>query len=156
MPTLGVRGHRRGFRMCVHRDSNPNLNLGRVKYYPCTMDATKWPARACSGFQSGGFGRIEQQQLNIKKKIKVSCVHRDSNPNLILGRDKYYPCTMDACEHSWPEYRYDFKEIVFRNGAIRCGFASIAQLAEHALSKRKVTSSILVGGFQCSYGLAWL
>ena len=34
--------------------------------------------------------------------------------------------------------------------------ASIAQLAEHALSKRKVTSSILVGGFQCSYGLAWL
>ena len=28
-----------------------------------------------------------------------------------------------------------------------CGrFASIAQLAEHALSKRKVTSSILVGG----------
>ena len=24
---------------CVHRDSNPNLNLGRVKYYPCTMDA---------------------------------------------------------------------------------------------------------------------
>ncbi len=25
-----------------------------------------------------------------------SCVHRDSNPNLILGRDKYYPCTMDA------------------------------------------------------------
>ena len=27
---------------------------------------------------------------------KQSCVHRDSNPNLILGRDKYYPCTMDA------------------------------------------------------------
>ena len=24
---------------CVHRDSNPNLNLGRVKYYPCTMNA---------------------------------------------------------------------------------------------------------------------
>ena len=24
---------------CVHRDSNPNLNLGRVKYYPCTIDA---------------------------------------------------------------------------------------------------------------------
>ena len=38
----------------------------------------------------------------------------------------------------------------------RWRFASIAQLAEHALSKRKVTSSILVGGFQCSYGLAWL
>ena len=36
-----------------------------------------------------------------------------------------------------------------------CALASIAQLAEHALSKRKVTSSILVGGFQCSYGLAW-
>ena len=28
----------------------------------------------------------------------------------------------------------------------RLGFASIAQLAEHALSKRKVTSSTLVGG----------
>ena len=27
----------------------------------------------------------------------TDCVHRDSNPNLILGRDKYYPCTMDAC-----------------------------------------------------------
>ena len=27
----------------------------------------------------------------------TKCVHRDSNPNLILGRDKYYPCTMDAC-----------------------------------------------------------
>ena len=26
----------------------------------------------------------------------TDCVHRDSNPNLILGRDKYYPCTMDA------------------------------------------------------------
>ena len=25
--------------MCVHRDSNPNLNLGRVEYYPCTMNA---------------------------------------------------------------------------------------------------------------------
>ena len=32
--------------------------------------------------------------------------------------------------------------------ASRRAFASIAQLAEHALSKRKVTSSILVGGFQ--------
>ena len=28
---------------------------------------------------------------------QTNCVHRDSNPNLILGRDKYYPCTMDAC-----------------------------------------------------------
>ena len=28
---------------------------------------------------------------------QTDCVHRDSNPNLILGRDKYYPCTMDAC-----------------------------------------------------------
>ena len=27
----------------------------------------------------------------------TKCVHRDSNPNLILGRDKCYPCTMDAC-----------------------------------------------------------
>ena len=27
---------------CVHRDSNPNLNLGRVKYYPCTMNAKSW------------------------------------------------------------------------------------------------------------------
>ena len=25
--------------MCVHRDSNPNLMLGRHKYYPCTMNA---------------------------------------------------------------------------------------------------------------------
>ena len=37
-----------------------------------------------------------------------------------------------------------------------CALASIAQLAEHALSKRKVTSSILVEGSPCSYGLAWL
>ncbi len=56
-----------------------------------------------------------------------ACVHRDSNPNLNLGRVKYYPCTMNA---------------KFRN-LVR---ASIAQLAEHALSKRKVASSILAGG----------
>ena len=31
---------------CVHRDSNPNLNLGRVKYYPCTMDAVSERQRA--------------------------------------------------------------------------------------------------------------
>ena len=34
-----------------------------------------------------------------------------------------------------------------------CAFASIAQLAEHALSKRKVTSSILVGGSVIRYGV---
>ena len=32
-----------------------------------------------------------------------NCVHRDSNPNLILGRDKYYPCTMDACYHDFSQ-----------------------------------------------------
>ena len=32
-------------------------------------------------------------------------------------------------------------------------FAFIAQLAEHALSKRKVTSSILVEGFVIRYGV---
>ena len=32
-----------------------------------------------------------------------NCVHRDSNPNLILGRDKYYPCTMDACYHCFSQ-----------------------------------------------------
>ena len=36
----------------------------------------------------------------------------------------------------------------------RCRWlASIAQLAEHALSKRKVTSSILVGGSVIRYGV---
>ena len=45
-------------------------------------------------------------------------------------------------------------------GQVQWGFlnlvlASIAQLAEHVPRKHKVTSSILVGGFQCSYGLAW-
>ena len=33
----------------------------------------------------------------------TDCVHRDSNPNLILGRDKYYPCTMDACYHCFSQ-----------------------------------------------------
>ena len=36
--------------------------------------------------------------------------------------------------------------IAAKVGRRRLGFASIAQLAEHALSKRKVTSSTLVGG----------
>ena len=30
------------------------------------------------------------------RKVKGKCVHRDSNPNLMLGRHKYYPCTMNA------------------------------------------------------------
>ena len=34
---------------------------------------------------------------------QTNCVHRDSNPNLILGRDKYYPCTMDACYHCFSQ-----------------------------------------------------
>ena len=38
---------------------------------------------------------IENEKKYFSKQ-KVTCVHRDSNPNLILGRDKYYPCTMDA------------------------------------------------------------
>ena len=33
----------------------------------------------------------------------TDCVHRDSNPNLILGRDKYYPCTMDTCYHCFSQ-----------------------------------------------------
>ena len=44
-----ARGEALTFR-CVHRDSNPNLNLGRVKYYPCTMDA------ACEGPRRSGAG----------------------------------------------------------------------------------------------------
>ena len=32
-----------------------------------------------------------------------NCVHRDSNPNIILGRDKYYPCTTDACYHCFSQ-----------------------------------------------------
>ena len=38
----------------------------------------------------------EDKSKKRKKLQKANCVHRDSNPNLILGRDKYYPCTMDA------------------------------------------------------------
>ena len=32
-----------------------------------------------------------------------NCVHRDSNPNLILGRDKYFPCTMNAWYHCFSQ-----------------------------------------------------
>ena len=39
------------------------------------------------------------------------------------------------------------KNKIKTTNTVRLPFASIAQLAEHALSKRKVTSSILVGGF---------
>ena len=75
----------------------------------------------------------------------IKCVHRDSNPNLNLGRVKYYPCTMNARvkrERAWKPGRG-------RRGSPDLGrwlTASIAQLAEHALSKRKVASSILAGG----------
>ena len=46
--------------------------------------------------------RVSIPVLNLAKVVcyhvqqSPMCVHRDSNPNLILGRDKYYPCTMDA------------------------------------------------------------
>ena len=55
-------------------------------------------------YYSGGEWRIRVSipVLNLAKVVcyhvqqSPMCVHRDSNPNLILGRDKYYPCTMDA------------------------------------------------------------
>ena len=58
-------------------------------------------------YYSGGEWRIRVSipVLNLAKVVcyhvqqsPSMCVHRDSNPNLILGRDKYYPCTMDACQ----------------------------------------------------------
>ena len=47
------------------------------------------------------IGKFGPQRWLTKKKYfrtipQSNCVHRESNPNLILGRDKYYPCTMDA------------------------------------------------------------
>ena len=78
----------------------------------------------------------------------ISCVHRDSNPNLNLGRVKYYPCTMNAVLSSagrlCPVGRSP--ESAEARPLPDLGQASIAQLAEHALSKRKVASSILAGG----------
>ena len=54
-------------------------------------------------YYSGGWRiRVSIPVLNLAKVVcyhvqqSPMCVHRDSNPNLILGRDKYYPCTMDA------------------------------------------------------------
>ena len=47
---------------CVHRDSNPNLNLGRVKYYPCTMDARRMQ-------QLGIRLKTPTNQKKEKKKI---------------------------------------------------------------------------------------
>merc|ERR1712155_239648 len=44
--------------------------------------------------------RVSIPVLNLAKVVcyhvqqSPMCVHRDSNPNLILGRDKYYPCTL--------------------------------------------------------------
>ena len=77
------------------------------------------------------------------------CVHRDSNPNLNLGRVKYYPCTMNAVLSSAGRFCPASAARVVAPGARPlpdAGQASIAQLAEHALSKRKVASSILAGG----------
>ena len=90
--------------MCVHRDSNPNLNLGRVEYYPCTMNAYY-----CRRQMRGNILRL-QEFIRHKGELK--------------GEDKKTRYQETSHHH-----------------------ASIAQLAEHALSKRKVTSSILVGGF---------
>ena len=58
-------------------------------------------------YYSGGWRiRVSIPVLNLAKVVcyhvqqspaeKHGCAHRDSNPNLILGRDKYYPCTMSA------------------------------------------------------------
>ena len=55
--------------------------------------------------------RVSIPVLNLAKVVcyhvqqSPMCVHRDSNPNLILGRDKYYPCTMDACHRRVPASR---------------------------------------------------
>ena len=112
--------------------------------------------------------RVSIPVLNLAKVVcyhvqqSPMCVHRDSNPNLNLGRVKYYPCTMDAEPGPTampPPPRVPpptSSRTRCRRPGIGPRFAFIAQLAEHALSKRKVTSSILVEGSPCSYGLAWL
>ena len=58
-------------------------------------------------YYSGALWRCRASipDLNLAKVVcyhlqhtPAACVRRDSNPNLMLGRHKYYPCTTDA----WP------------------------------------------------------
>ena len=74
------------------------------------------------------------------------CAGRESNPGLVRGRDVYYHCTTGALLPWRGRAAASVAPVGAWRGAPRAAIASIAQLAEHALSKRKVTSSILVGG----------
>ena len=46
-----------------------------------------------------GSQPCEDCMLPCTTNPQTNCVHQDSDPNLIFGRDKHYPCSMDACFH---------------------------------------------------------
>ena len=57
-----------------------------------------------SGRARGGAGH--RSRISTLRRLYATiyntppCVRRDSNPNLMLGRHKYYPCTTDALLHA--------------------------------------------------------
>ena len=64
----------------------PNLEVWNLTRYHCAMASERWLR-----------GATWPARRRITATIAVKTYpRRDSNPNLILGRDKYYPCTMDA------------------------------------------------------------
>ena len=90
---------------------------------------------------------------NRKRACLASTRYWDRNPDTpvrygVVGNIS--ACHADA-RGSIPRFGVPFflfcaKNKIKTTNTARLAFASIAQLAEHALSKRKVTSSILVGG----------
>ena len=79
---------------CRHWESHPGYRRHKPRYCSYTIaaaGATPWRCRASI------------PDLNLAKVVCYHlqhtpgpCVRRDSNPNLMLGRHKYYPCTTDA------------------------------------------------------------
>ena len=80
----------REYKICRHPESHRGYRRHKPGYCYYTIAAAIWRIR------------VSIPVLNLAKVVcyhvqqSPMCVHRDSNPNLILGRDKYYPCTMDA------------------------------------------------------------
>ena len=78
---------------CRHPESHRGYRRHKPGYCSYTIAAE---GSGGSGYRSR-FSTLRRLYATMYNN-PPSCVHRDSNPNLILGRDKYYPCTMDAFE----------------------------------------------------------
>ena len=78
----------------IKRCHHPESHRGYRRHKPGYCSYTIAAESGGSGYRSR-FSTLRRLYATMYNNPPL-CVHRDSNPNLILGRDKYYPCTMDA------------------------------------------------------------